>query len=507
MLLIAGASAAVNENPQVNSIEATICCEKTQSGLFCQDVPAEECAADSRQVPTACESTSFCKPGFCYDSSEGTCADNTPQLVCNENDGIWAEEKPPQCELGCCTLGDQAAFVTLVRCKKLSGFLGLKTNFNSGIRDEVQCVLSVQNQDKGACVFDFEFERTCKFTTRAECSQGIGGDDVKGAVGEFFEGKLCSAEELGTNCGPTRNTICSSGKDEVYFVDSCGNPANIYDASKVNDKDYWANVRDKSESCNPNNANGGSASCGNCNYLLGSFCRDKDNAGGNPSYGDYICADLNCPKTSNGNNYRHGESWCVYNDAGNIDDGTNAVGSGFFRHLCINGEEVVESCASFRQEECVEDSIEALGQEFSQAACRVNRWQDCTAQVDKLDCENIDRRDCIWQEGQFNVAFINKSRGGVCVPKNSPGLTFWEGEEAKNVCNQGNAGCVVTFEKGLIGDEKCIDNCECLTENWEARHAGICTNLGDCGPNVNWVGEPGFRKGYEKFIKKASSKK
>lgn len=243
-------SAAVNDNPQVSSLESTICCEKTQSGLFCQDVPAAECASNSRQVPTGCESTSFCKPGFCYDSDEGTCADNTPQLVCNAEGGIWNEESPPQCELGCCTLGDQAAFVTLVRCKKLSSFLGLNTNYNTGIRDEVQCVLSVANQDKGACVFDFEFERTCKFTTRADCGGGI-GDGELGNQGEFFVNTLCSTEELGTNCGPTRDTICVDGKDEVYFVDSCGNPANIYDASKINDQNYWAEIKDSSESCNP----------------------------------------------------------------------------------------------------------------------------------------------------------------------------------------------------------------------------------------------------------------
>jgi hypothetical protein len=227
----------------VSAEEQSVCCEKTTSGLYCQDVPASQCASNSRQVPTSCESTSYCKQGTCYDSTEGTCLDNTPQIVCNANEGIWSETTPAQCNLGCCVLGDQAAFVSLVRCKRLSGFLGLQTNYNSGITNEVQCVLSVQNQDKGACVYEFEFEKTCKFTTRADCI-GAGSGNSSRTSGEFFSGKLCSAEELGTNCGPTRETKCVPGKDEVYFVDSCGNTANIYDASKVNDKDYWANVKD-----------------------------------------------------------------------------------------------------------------------------------------------------------------------------------------------------------------------------------------------------------------------
>ncbi|MDO8660559.1 MAG: hypothetical protein Q7K43_01600, partial [Candidatus Woesearchaeota archaeon] len=95
----------------VNAAEASVCCEKTTSGLYCQDVPASQCDPNSKQVPSACSSTSYCKPGFCYDSQEGTCPDNTPQLVCNLNNGTWSEKKPAACELGCCVLGDQAAFV------------------------------------------------------------------------------------------------------------------------------------------------------------------------------------------------------------------------------------------------------------------------------------------------------------------------------------------------------------------------------------------------------------
>jgi len=219
-----------------NSIGNTVCCEKTNTGAFCQNVPAEECALDSRQVPTSCDSTSYCKAGTCYDSTEGTCLDNTPQLVCNDNGGIWSEERPPQCELGCCILGDQAAFVSLVRCKRLAGFLGLETNYNTEIQNELACIQSVQQQDRGACVYEFEFERTCKFGTRGECegTTSTGGNGTT-STGTFYENKLCSAEELGTICGPTTQTTLVDGKDEVYYKDSCGNPANIYDSTKVND--------------------------------------------------------------------------------------------------------------------------------------------------------------------------------------------------------------------------------------------------------------------------------
>ncbi len=479
----------------VSAQQSTVCCEQTNTGAYCQDVPANECAPGSRQVPTSCDSTSFCKVGTCYDSTEGTCLDNTPQLVCNENGGVWSEESPPQCELGCCMLGDQAAFVSLVRCKKLSASLGLETNYDTGINDELSCIASVQNQDKGACVYEFEFERTCKFSTRAECEGSSSTANGTISSGTFFKDKLCSAEELGTNCGPSTQTICMPGKDEVYFVDTCGNPANIYDASKVNDQEYWTNVKSKDESCSPGSANAGSASCGNCNYLEGSFCRSEEVAGGNPTYGDFICADLNCEDTSNGNNYKHGESWCVYDDAGETGVGENSVGSRFYKHICINGEEVVEACSDFRAEECIQDDING----FSQAACRVNRWQDCVAQTDQQDCENTDRRDCIWKEG---VTLGNSTANGACLPKNPPGLNFWEGTEAQQICAQGNALCVVTFEKGLFGGESCKDNCECLDDTWEKERKDVCRALGDCGPAVNWVGLEGAKDGFKIEVKK-----
>src|SRR3989338_8293947 len=115
-----------------------------------------------------------------------------------------------------------------------------------------------------------------------ECSEGIG---EAGTVGEFFEGKLCSAEELGTNCGPSRETTCLPGKEEVYYLDTCGNPANIYDSGKLNDDAYWSDVVPASESCNPSSANANSRSCGNCNYLLGSTCRSSDITGQSAIYG------------------------------------------------------------------------------------------------------------------------------------------------------------------------------------------------------------------------------
>jgi hypothetical protein len=426
---------------------------------------------------------------------------NTPKVVCDLNNESWTETEPASCGLGCCILGDQAAFVPLVRCKILAGFLGIQANYNKQITNEVSCVLSVQGQVKGACVYESEFEKTCKFTTMSDCTSGSNASITNAT---FYKGKLCSAPELGTICGKTKETMCLPGKDEIYFKDSCGNPANIYDASKINDVDYWSNIKTKLESCGPSASNGNSKSCGNCNYLLGSFCRDSKDAGSSASYGDNICADLNCKNTQNRNSYKHGESWCVYNDAGKTGTGNTAVGARFYKHICINGEEVLEQCADFKQEECIEDKINTSLGSFSQAACRVNRWQDCLVQTEKQDCENLDKRDCLWKEG---IALNVNSGSGACVPKNTPGLKFWDSEgDASSVCAQANAQCVVKFEKGLFGGEKCKDNCECLTDSWAKQRNDICMAIGDCGSKINWLGDKGYKTGYNVTISASSSK-
>jgi len=504
-----------------------VCCEKTNNGAWCINTLEENCNPDFRKTPTSCDATSFCKPGCCYDSQEGLCMENTPLKVCNDANGTWiddAECNIPQCDLGCCVLGNQASFVTLTRCKRLSSLYGLETNFRTDINDEATCIAVASSGDEGACVYEVDYQRTCKFTTRGECL-GMEGGSNQTSKAEFFKDYLCSAEELATTCGPSTKTTCVEGKDEVYFLDTCGNPANIYDASKINDKSYWQKKIDKSQSCGYNNQNGnaGSKSCGNCDYFRGSICSE-----GSASYGNYICKDLNCYNTENGNDYKNGESWCVYDS--NPGQGKDKVGSRHFRHVCIYGEETIEPCADFRNEQCIENTIESEGVSFREAACRVNRWVDCIDQKEEEDCLNTDKRDCFWYEGAhftglpeersgagtsgetfsggktggFSGGVTGKAifggddekkektkssgvqtGGGACLPNVPPGLKFWSEGDSQSICSLGNSVCIVEYEKKLIGGKKCIKNCECLEESYAQSMNRICTSLGDCGAYVN----------------------
>ena len=57
----------------VSAQETSYCCEQTKTGAWCQNAPLSQCntAQGLRAVPTACESTSYCQLGWCYDSQEG----------------------------------------------------------------------------------------------------------------------------------------------------------------------------------------------------------------------------------------------------------------------------------------------------------------------------------------------------------------------------------------------------------------------------------------------------
>ena len=175
------------------------------------------------------------------------------------------------------------------------------------------------------------------------------------------------------------------------------------------------------------------------------------------------------------------------------------------------GEEIVEPCADYRQETCVQDDIDG----FSQAGCVVNRWQDCILQNSSRDCLNEDQRDCQWtpilidkvEKKDFikqSLGSVNSLLGGIignkieeneekdtnwrCTPKIAPGLQFWDSSSTSQ-CNLASQSCLVKYEKGLLSSKKCVENCECLDEKTAFQFNLMCTNYGDCGADKNYIGK------------------
>lgn len=535
------------------------CAEKTVDGFSCLNVPSQDlCDSDFECDRTSCESTTYCSTGTCVNNNEGTCVES-PSTTCDSSLGGFWYDKPKdeinECKIGCCLLGDQAALVERVRCDTLSSDYNQESEFLPNIQDEYECLAMANPKAKGACVFEAEQGRNCQITSRKQCQE---------SAGEFHEGFLCTAPELGTICSMTERTTCVEGKNEVYFVDSCGNNVNVYDASKVDDIEYWTEIKDPSdpdETCGVGSSNANSAECGNCDYLLGSTCGayrpGEDTKSG---YGDYVCRDLTCTtgkfaedfKDKRGKYPEHGESWC----SEPTENFENALpGQLSYRLSCYDGEVQYELCDSFRNELCAEN------EETDSAACVSNQWQDCYLQNSTKDCLS-DVRDCkvvntprIDEEG--NKILIKDSDSGEmikasCVPKYPPAFDSSAGNSS-NTCYIGSGTCQViyvktAFSKWLAADPEGFNSCieergcgslfkkqirfdkliagscetecaqdnpsECLVsgdagglsneldlkEKWALEQQQLCTAIGDCGIKANYLDEPGYNSWKDLFI-------
>src|SRR3990172_3768011 len=138
-------------------------------------------------------------------------------------------------------------------------------NFVSGQQETLYCAEKTtggawcQNVPLGEVNTNYRYDRTaCESTSY--CSEGT---CVNTKTGECLPSPqaICDPENgggfyneekeevaqcrigcciLGDGTSLVQRTKCVEGKNEVYFVDSCENIANIYDAEKINDVAYWS---------------------------------------------------------------------------------------------------------------------------------------------------------------------------------------------------------------------------------------------------------------------------
>jgi hypothetical protein len=237
--------------------------------------------------------------GCCFNPTNGQCSPNSEQDNCEALSGDFYNSATcsiSQCNRGCCILGSGVEYLTSRTCEVISGQRGLEFNFQT--ISENDCYLISRAEEEGACLYGSYNPYDCVLSTREECHSG-----------NFHAGLLCTAASLNTTCRKTTNTGLIEDKEEVYFKDSCGNLANIYNSILYSNSDYWTSIKTKSESCGAGNSNAESKTCGNCNYELGSIARKYESNFGGPVYGKYMCKDLNCVDSS-GRFRANGASWC-----------------------------------------------------------------------------------------------------------------------------------------------------------------------------------------------------
>lgn len=452
----------LKEMQPVVALEPQTCCEKTLGGSFCVYTDAAQCDPQYHQTQASCEQTSYCQPVCCQFPQQGQCYAQVGAAHCTNQAGGVASAGDPSCshtsgcEKGCCQLGNQCFLSTQQHCtQQASSFPGLDPHnaWSGSVTSEAACVDQCTLQEEGCCV---DSQAGCQWTTREQCptaDQGLGS----GSTG-FHENQFCSSSSLSCECQDHFKKGCLPNQDDVYWIDSCGNPEDVAE---------------------------------DCNYSEGTLCMDD---GQGAHCGSVNCAttqkftsadgrDMNPSDPRNGGFRYNGESWCTY------ESGTGGFydrpGSRHYRHVCVNGKELVEECKDFREEICVQSNTDTSLGPLSFSQCK--RIDD----FPKLDLEEYqktkDAQQSIVMPGTPD--FSNQDKKYISTTSVDKGSKFWEGAN-KDECAKGKTTCkVVWARKNWLDDWDCAANCNCETEGYLTQAADYCKMFGDCGADVNILGK------------------
>ena len=456
------------------------CCALSVDGQKCATAIASTCSEGVLFAEGAlCSATSFCRKGCCYNENAGIYDKNVLKSDCYVS---WVDDpncNMPAAKLGCCILGTRSVFETEGQCRVDTESLALGfdaiVDWNGEV-NEAQCLMLSATQNEGACVLD---GRNCKFGTGVDCLN---------YGGQFSEGSLCTSSSLNTSCEATEETTCIDGRDGVYFIDSCGNYANLYDSSKLNDINYWSKVVSSEDSCGSSEGNANSKDCGNCNRFTGGICASASEENFDVSSGEFYCKATSC--TFEGESYLNGESWCVYD--GKIGDGDDVVGSRHWKYVCSQGDVQIEPCADYRNQICIQtDTFDFDGNnvQFKNAACIANNWRECinlNGQDGGLELcgETLNCR-------VENVDIADNFKFDICTPKYPGGFSFKNPryqETAKKICGMADQTCTVVYQPKMWGGCRVVANEGCLNGNFAQEMNNLCRSLGDCGGAVNVEG-------------------
>jgi len=453
------------------------CCELTVDQTSCLFVEESECSSGANFFPSPCSATTFCSQGCCYNPVTQAFFAGASSQDCDDG-MIW--DSDPNCNIegleeGCCVLEDRVEYVTQGQCELYTPAGTGSVDWRSGLSLS-ECTILAHSGDYGACVFS---DGDCDF---------IKGEDCGSRGGEFVLDALCTAEELNTICEPTNQTTCVDWADQVYFIDSCNNPANIYDSTAGDYQAYWENVIESDDSCNAgaSDGNANSPSCGNCERFSGGFCSPAAPDNFEPDSGNNYCKGTSCEH--DGVIYENGQSWCVYD--GVIGNGDDIVGSKHWLYNCNFGEIGIEGCGSYRNKICVQQNTEVDEVIVNvEASCVNNDWSYCvdlnkdlSSAEDKeeayADCVNAPqcKIEQIDIDEWFNIS--------GCVPKFPGGRGFSEDaiESTTEDCEVANLQCRVYPMIYPVSDD-------CEKPEFAIKMNDFCRKLGDCGGEVNILGD------------------
>src|SRR3989344_3410044 len=404
------------------------CCERTTSGDSCIYTALSDCDPSYNTAYTTCDQTSFCRPVCCVDPLNGVCYKQVAASTCNQRGGTIIANSPncevQQCNTGCCQIGNQCSIQTERSCQVLTNrypSLQGQDTFDETITNELACILQCREGEEGCCVQG----ESCTYTTRGQCS------------GVFNNGRYCSDSNLACGTQARDHKACVEGSDDVFWFDSAGNREGIAE---------------------------------DCDFTRGTKCGIINNQA--------VCKSLDCQDTQDfpttnihdpqmGGYRYNGDSWCVYESG--TGEFRDRPGSRHYKHLCINGEEIIAPCRDFREEICLQGKLTVADREYTNAQCIPNEIYDSNI-IENVS--SVQRGFSFWE-----------SVGG----ETDRGTPLREGNE---LCAEANIKCpAVWLKKNNFDDWNCHANCFCETQEFIDNAAWYCRSKGDCGATVNLLGQ------------------
>jgi hypothetical protein len=451
------------------------CCGETDSGEGCFYVPDTSCATPDAFSPQLCEDTPFCEVGCCQ-YPDGICADGAGKYACQEViGGVWNPglcETVNSCDTVCCQSGSEFAYGTQAVCE--DRFAGLLIEYHS-VSSEQECFDIPRSQEKGCCVTE---EFGCEFVTQETC--GLDSVNVGSGFG-FYDGDTCASVSnslddegkeaaLSCNCGLQESSSCEGVNIREY--DSCGQPTN-----ELTKCDYPKDACQETGSgpqCLP-------TTCSDTFYFedegFASFNEYKVYYEDAEDYEDYILYDL---EESSSEVKGNGDTWCVYE--GPVGGFRDRIGTQHYVATCVNGVEKIESCSSDRSEVCVAIGHRTNdGSGYVTGECVKNNFEEYYGSA----AEETSFKDVIdFAIDGTGVSTVPVAGSNYCGDATLL-CNVWYGD---NVENKGK-------KEETKGWESYV-NSFCLRPEFGETAADYCSSRGDCGLNLNILGEEGESTGF-----------
>jgi len=442
------------------------CCLRTEDGRYNKFVDELECVSVDVgyfQEGVSCEDATFVdengnvlnEKGCCIDYNNYECSEEIYRAACDDS-GLSFESSstetcsaitlnPNPCTEGCCVVNGIGYYETSVACDARSDLLGEPEFLDLSYSE---CVQLAYANETGACIKS----RTCIHTTQEAC------------LGTFEIGRYCSddyiRENYGISCIAESYKGCSENPEDidVYWYDRCRNMEGV------------------AEECSR-----GDTKCGLEN-------------------GEYVCASVSC--NYNGETLLNRESKCIYDSP--VGEGNDFVGSVHGTVTCYEGKLYYENCGNDngKGRDYICKEILTIDTGFTRAVCVPNLVENCLV-VNFKYFEKINDGELEYEEGIKELAeacsemgqcmFKNRSiddyfKYNFCVPKDSGTIEI---DDETTSCDIATQTCTVYFQKNNWNRFECVENCECLkTESFEEINE-LCQSFGDCGLNINIVGEIG----------------